>query len=350
LNVLFRTDVSSAVGLGHLVRCRALAAELTARGARCHLVGPTADQLDEHHPFASVIPRPAWSSEVEDAHRLLELVTSLHIDRLVLDDYRVRVAYQRALVAGGAPDWLQMAPRVGEEIHARWVFNANPSASVEAYGATTVRTDVRFLVGPSFALLRQEFRQPLPARVEHPEHPTVLISLGGGDDRGATTFVLNALRPLIDRVRPVVIAGRENPNNPAIAQAVAGLGPGVAALHIAPANVAALLATAHLGVLAAGTTTFEAAVCGLASVLIPISENQKGQAEAWDRLGVATALSRVESLEAASVQSAVAALLEDEEERRRRGAIGRELVDGLGVVRVAAALLEDKTEQSVSTA
>ena len=39
-NIIFRTNVSSDVGMGHLMRCRALAQELNDLWIDCYMVGP----------------------------------------------------------------------------------------------------------------------------------------------------------------------------------------------------------------------------------------------------------------------------------------------------------------------
>lgn len=340
-NVVFRVNASSSVGLGHVVRCRALAEELTARGATCTMVGPSRTHsipLDQGI-FGRWTPITDWEDEISDAQRLLDIVDEVGADRLVLDDYRVRVAYQRELSAAGAPPWLQAAPREGEEIRARWIYNANPSAREEVYRAAAVDPAADYLIGPRYALLRREFRNAPRLRRVHETSPQVLIAFGGGDDRGAVAFSLEALKPILDRIRVVVLSGPGNPANAEIQGVLARSPAGSVSLRVGPPRVAELFASSHVGLLAAGTATFEAAACGLPMVLVPISNNQEGQALAWQHLGIATSLNRYGVASPEDICLAVRSLLDNPDERAKRESAARRLVDGEGSSRVAGALL-----------
>jgi UDP-2,4-diacetamido-2,4,6-trideoxy-beta-L-altropyranose hydrolase len=341
MRFVFRVAASPDVGLGHIVRCRALAQELTKRGATCFMLGPSRRYIEanDERIFSDWTEIGLWAGEIEDARRLARMARSVAAERVVLDDYRIRLQYQQELLAGDAPPWLQMAPMVGEKIHARWIYNANPSAAEMTYRATAQHPQATYLIGPQYAILRPEFRSPLPHRsADGP--PRVLLSFGGGDDRGSTIFALSALSPLLADVHIDVLCGAANPNIPEIEAWIRRRTVGNVDLFVAPAEVVPLFHRADLGVFASGTTGFEAAACGLPMVLIPISENQVQQSRAWQELGVATALDQLGVATEAKLRQAVQRLLEDPGLRLQRAELGRGLVDGHGAARVAKALCE----------
>ena len=286
--ILFRTNASPKVGFGHLTRCRALAMALRRAGKRCVMVGPDSAyaKLGDDAVFDEWLPVSEWPFSQEDALKTIRIAQKHQADWLVLDDYRIDEAYQLAVRAAGLR-WLQFDGTADKLLWADIVLNANPAVHTEDYQAVLRNPNARLLLGPRYAILRPEFEQ---VTLREPGRPVkkILLTFGGGDDCGANQFVLSTLLPVSSPEQEfVVIAGASNPSNPYLKRWIDAHGQGRVSLQIDPEQVAPLFASCDLAVMAGGTSTYEAARCGLPMILIAIADNQVAQSKAWSDCGCA---------------------------------------------------------------
>jgi UDP-2,4-diacetamido-2,4,6-trideoxy-beta-L-altropyranose hydrolase len=140
--------------------------------------------------------------------------------------------------------------------------------------------------------------------------------------------VLEAVAGLTD-LDVLVIAG---PANPRGEHAV----PGVQVVRSVD-DMAARMAWADLAIVAAGSTCWELACCGVPMIAIPVADNQLAVSEALSSLGVGVVLPQD-----GDVRGAVDQLIGDHARRAAMARRGRELVDGQGPLRVCRALRNDE--------
>jgi len=288
MTVVFRCNASPVVGYGHLTRCRALAQALLRQGETCVMVGPDAADArpEDQDIFSDWIPVPDWPSANEDATRLVDLARRLDACWAVLDDYRVDENHQLTLRAAGLR-WVQFDGTARKPLWADLIVNANPAAHPEDYANVLRNPETRLLLGPRYAILRPEFASVVP-RDPHRPVRRILVTFGGGDDRGAIKFVLSTLLPETpSTIEFLVISGARNPRNPSLIEWIERCGQGRVRLHIDPPQVAPLFLSCDLAVMAGGTTTYEAACCGLPMILLTIANNQVPQSRAWATSGIA---------------------------------------------------------------
>lgn len=283
--VLFRCNAGPEIGFGHLVRCRALAHALHERGEGCVMVGPHQSYAKpvDHEIFEDWIPVPDWPSSSDDAQRLIDIAQVKQAKWLVLDDYRVDETYQLALRRLRLR-WLQFDAGANKPLWADIILNASPSAHAEDYPAIVRNPNAQLLLGPAYAILRPEFQDVTPRKPGRPVE-NILVTFGGGDDRGVNQFVLSVLLPVAEPgQRFIVISGANNPNNPILKEWIETSGEGSVTLHIDPDNVAQIMLSCDLAVMAGGASTHEALRCGLPMILISIASNQEKQCDAWSFL------------------------------------------------------------------
>lgn len=310
--ILFRTNASPQVGFGHLARCRALAMALRRAGKRCVMVGPDSAYAKpgDDAVFDEWLPESEWPSSQEDALKTIKIAQEHQADWLVLDDYRIDEGYQLTIRAAGLR-WLQFNGTASKPLWADIVLNANPAARSEDYQAVLRNPNARLLLGPRYAILRPEFDQVTPREPGRPVKK-ILLTFGGGDDRGANQFVLSTLLPFTSpKQQFVVISGAANPSNPSLKRWIHAHGQGRVSLHIDPEQVAPLFASCDLAVMAGGTSTYEAARCGLPMILIAIADNQVAQSRAWNELRVAKYLGMIGQINSPSLVTAFENLVTD---------------------------------------
>lgn len=330
--VVFRCNAGPEIGFGHLVRCRALAHALHEKGEHCVMVGPDQSYAKpaDHEIFEDWIPVPDWPSSADDAQRLIDVAQAQQAKWLVLDDYRVDETYQLALRKLGLR-WLQFDGSASKPLWADIILNASPSARAEDYSAMVRNPNAQLLLGPAYAILRPEFQDVIPCepgrRVKR-----ILLTFGGGDDRGANQFVLSALLPIISPDQHlVVISGASNPNNASLKQWIENHGKERVSLFIDPEHVAPLFASCDIAVMAGGTSVYEALRCGVYPVIFSIVDNQRQHIKAWAEKGCVKYLGDYEDLDKVSLVQATQTLLSSTVQFSCE-----KLIDSKGATRVAA--------------
>ena len=340
MNTVFRCDVSPAIGLGHLRRCAVLAAELKARGARvvfaCRAEG--IDPEVELEGAADEIVPVEWAIRPEEDARLVARIARERGDATAIVDRFGADGGFGAALAGERTRWLQFDWAAREPIWADWILNANPAAEGDVYRSLARKAGASLLLGPLYALLPPRFRELARKRWDRGAG-RLLVTLGGGDDRGGTELCLDALRLLDPRPACTVLVGPFNPRRRRIEEKAAGCGGDVTVIF-GERDVAAKMAEADIAVIGGGTTTFEAAAMGLPFVAIQIAKNQSRNAEAWDRAGAGLDAGPVERLALERLAGLLASLLEDGARRASLSSAGMAHVDCRGAARVADALTE----------
>jgi UDP-2,4-diacetamido-2,4,6-trideoxy-beta-L-altropyranose hydrolase len=338
--ILFRCDADPTLGMGHLMRCRTLASALVDEGQSCVLVGPARKykKPGDDAIFSEWISMPFEPSPAADAGGLVELLSVRSSKAAVVDDYRVDDAYQMILRAAGV-SWLQFDCNPKLPLWANLVLNPSPEAEAGSYEHAIRTPETKLLLGPQFAMLRREFispATPLPPSTAG----RILVTFGGGDDRGGVLKTLQTLLPALpDNIQFLVVSGKHNPRNTDIAEWIKAYGAGRAQLHVEPTDIAPLISTCSLAVMAGGGTTYEVNFCGLPMLLIAIADNQVAHSKAWQKAGAAKYLGRLEDLDPSMLLAETRNALDANTNDNIESGYKR-LVDGRGRARVARLMME----------
>jgi UDP-2,4-diacetamido-2,4,6-trideoxy-beta-L-altropyranose hydrolase len=258
--------------------------------------------------------------------------------KVVLDGYGFGVDEQSAVSGAGhqvlAVDDFAHAPAYP----VRWVLNQNAHARPEMYRGCW--PDTRLLLGPSYALLREEYRPWLGWRRTIAERANkVLITIGGSDPGNLSRRIIESL-PLLQRagLEVVLVAGGGNPHVQDLQAAQQRLPVQVQIVSNA-LDMPALMTWADVAVSGAGSTSYELCYMGLPALLFVIAENQRGVAEHLSKLSAAICAGGAAEFDSLKFTEALRRLIESPEIRHAMSNRGRDLVDGLGAERVKAALL-----------
>ena len=174
--------------------------------------------------------------------------------------------------------------------------------------------------------------------------------MGGADPDNATLKIVRALQRLeTDTLEVVVAMGASYPHGDALHQAITRTSDTATARAIAVVrNTAAmpdLMAWADFAVSAGGTTAWELAYMGVPSLLVILASNQLRSVNGLTALGVAENLGWHRDVTESDVAEAVECLRTDCNRRASMSAAGQALVDGRGVERVVATMLQPATPQ-----
>lgn len=307
------------------------------------MVGPKiGDYMDtDSYLFDEWIEQSEWSAEGDDASKLVALANKYGFGVAVLDDYRVGFDYQKVMLDAGLK-WLQFDGMANQRLLADWVLSASPAATYDRYEPLRERSETLFLLGPKYALLRPEFTEWRSRNRFSEEVQKILLTFGGGDDRGAILFCLTALRHFWESIEAVILLRSSNPHLPAIHNWVSQNQRLKINIRLDDQEIARCMNESDLAIIAGGMTTFEVASMGLPALILQIADNQALNSGAWDALGIAKFLGNLENITVDQLRQSVLWLLRDPEQRLSMSKAGKSLVDGLGGKRVAKILLDNE--------
>jgi len=330
--IIVRADGDAAIGMGHVMRCLALADRLTERGAPVTFVTRASEpailqRVAAHGCDAVTLPR--GGDPAGDVTALLERAAAIGARAVVVDVQGFGAAGQAAIRAAGLRlTVIEDMARTG--FSADVVLNQNIGVRADTYA---VAPHTRLLLGPRYALLRRAFagRTATPAA----GRPRVLVTMGGGDGDNVTLRTVQEADALDADFALDVVLGPAFPHAESVLQAARAARHPVA-VHRDPPDLVDLMAGATVALSAAGSTCWELARLGVPAVLLVLADNQEGNAAGLHAAGFAVALGEAtgDGLGPA-LRAALAALLADPARRARMAAVGRTLVDGEGAARVA---------------
>jgi len=338
--ILIRCRASHRVGFGHLSRSRVLAKELLNKGYRTILIGPNRELMndEDHSIFTEWITREEWKSAQSEAEFHIGTAQHYEAKHIIIDDYRSDYEHQYLLRSAGLTILQQYDASKTQKFAAQFVINASPYEKESFYTNSLALHKIKMLLGPKYAILRPAFLDIDLNTVEKKNR--VLVTFGGGDDRGAMLYTLDELKGNLPQDWSLVLMiGEHNPNIEHIKRWINEHPSEKIELKINPSNVPQLISGCTLAILAGGTTISEAAFLGVPSILIPIAENQYKQCEGWHALGAMHYLSPYNKLSEGSLRETLINLINDRDQIRKMREACTQSVDGLGTKRIIRSLL-----------
>lgn len=348
MRVLIRSDASPTIGSGHIARLLPLARTLRKQGSHvafaCRLLpGHRLDALaaegfetfalpgrypdeDPQQAIESMLP---WQADINALALALENHPAF--DWIIVDHYGLDHRWQTA-----ARRW---APRIAavDDLATRsysvdLLLNQNLSGTQQAY-ASLLPADCQTMLGPRFAMLRDEF---CCAAIEiKPQAKRLLVNFGGFDAAMQTHHAMLALADFHE-LEVDFVAGADNPAWKPM-QALAANHPNWR-LHSFVSDFYQLMTEADLFIGAGGGTSWERAAMGLPTICIAVSNNQQANAEAMAASGAHVYLGTREQVSVEQLRQAIGFIAGNQGLRQSLAERSRQWVDGRGALRVAAAL------------
>lgn len=319
MRIAVRADAGLLVGSGHVMRTLALASALRARGASVTFLsrrrdGDMHDRI-EHDGF---VVRPlesetdagdAWlgtSIQSEIAASMRALQADGGADAVVVDHYRLDAAWERAMRPFAR--CIVVIDDLADRPHdCDLLVDSNLGAS--AHGRyRELAPGAHLLLGPGYALLREEFREPIRrARPRDGRVERINVFMGGFDRSDETSKVLRALGSQSGApFRIDVVLPTWAPSEIAVRERYIGK-PATHAVHMydEAAEMAALFEAADLAVGAGGGAIWERCALGLPSIVLSVADNQRANAGQCEIAGAALWLGDAAVVGESAIASAV---------------------------------------------
>lgn len=306
--VAFRADASIQIGSGHVTRCLTLADAFAERGFSCHFIcrahsGHLADAIDRQGHVVHLLPsvelnrangapssstseyhRSEYASwlgctSIRDAGETSSILQRIKPVALIVDHYALTRSWEASL-RSCVPKLVVIDDLADREHDCDVVLNQNLCHIDATYDDLVCPSCIR-LVGPSFALLRDEFASmradSLLWRVSSsPRIRQVLVAMGGVDNDDWTSRALEALDQvaLPSDCRIKVVLGPAAPWIEKVGHRVRTMSVATE-LIVNTSDMASLMAQSDFAVGAAGSSAWERCCMGLPSVMVIAAENQR---------------------------------------------------------------------------
>ncbi|MDT8440442.1 MAG: UDP-2,4-diacetamido-2,4,6-trideoxy-beta-L-altropyranose hydrolase [Desulfuromonadales bacterium] len=359
MKCVLRVDASIQIGSGHVMRCLTLAEALRAKGAEVlfvsrQLPGHLHDLIERQGVALCRLPAPAqvaarldwnrhaawlevpWQQDAQETLACLQRVDGA-IDWLVVDHYALDQQWEKRVRARVGN--IMVIDDLADRVHdCDLLLDQNLYQDANLRYTTLVNKECRLLLGPKYALLRDEFpvaRRPLADR--DGKIRRVLIFYGGADPGRETIKALEAFESArLTNVEADVVVGATNPAREEIRSWCArraGL-----RYHCQISNMAELMASADLMLCAGGTTTWERCALGLPGVVTATAGNQEMVAEQSARSGLSFYLGRSADVTTEQIANVLVALSCSPQCLQMYSVNGLAVVDAAGAKRVVGAL------------
>lgn len=336
-NLLIRADANAEIGVGHVMRCIALAQAWRDHGGRAiFALARGARELESRicshgGEAASIDGEPGTQ---QDASALLKLAEYYRADWVVLDGYSFSSEYRQGLEAANSS--LLIIADGGQIVRGACDIIVDPDP-VSADQPREGEACAEVLLGSQYALIRREFLEATPASQVAPEKAKrILVTLGGGDFHNVSLQLLRAFERICDlELDLTVIVGPSNPHLASLRE-FAGRCRHSVQLLSAVANMPELMAQADMAVTAGGGTCYELAFLGVPMLLITTARNQERFVQALYTASAGFDAGRYSSIGDEKLAVSLRKLICDQHLRNRLAENARRMVDGKGAERIVA--------------
>lgn len=362
MNAAFRVDASNDIGVGHVSRCLTLAQGLRSRGVASRFicrehVGHLMPLLQDAGMSVAALPTlvlngmadggtyASWlgATQSEDASQTIAALRRTQPEWLVVDHYGLDAHWEHALRPHAHR--LAVIDDLADRAHDCDLLLDQNQAVNDARYAGLVDPDCKVLLGPRYALLREEYAQYRRFGRRRDERiERVFVFFGGSDPDNLTGKALEALSGARMRHLMVdVVVGVNYQHHEQLRGQVASR-PGTA-IHGPRLHLADLMDQADLAIGAAGTTTWERMCIGLPSLVVSIAANQRPAAEALAQAGLIRYLGRAEDVGVAELTTALERVIDGLEDLFQQSLHCALTVDGLGARRVVECMYPTELQQ-----
>ncbi|MFH0708575.1 MAG: UDP-2,4-diacetamido-2,4,6-trideoxy-beta-L-altropyranose hydrolase [Pseudomonadota bacterium] len=258
MNILFRADSSSQIGLGHIMRDLVLATHY-----RDDAIIFACQDLEGN--LLSKIPHPVHILHSNDVKELIELIFSLEIDMVIFDHYGIDAEYEKFIKEQTGVSIMSLDDTY-EKHHCDILLNHNISADSKRY-LQLVPEHCEVRCGSTYTLIRDEFKHE--KRIKRVKLYDLFIAMGGAD---VTNITPEILRTVDDSLKICVVSTSANQHLKELenySHEKSNI-----TLHINSGEIAKLLHQSHLAIITPSVMVHEVLFMEIPFIAIQTASNQ----------------------------------------------------------------------------
>lgn len=334
--VCFRVDGNSVIGIGHIMRCLAIAEQIRIMGGNAVFVlaDDSAASIIANRGFEVFCLNSKWNELNGEISSFRMMLREKNICTVLVDSYYVTDEYLKAIRENASVCYIDDFNNL--EYRVDVMINYNIYGDEVGYLRKKYK---QMYIGPFFAPLRSEFMNKKERVYKGIEK--ILISTGGTDEYNVVGNILDSFSKRSDFLEKdfYCILGRFNMNVTELKEKHAGNSNVHFLVDIN--NISHYMDMCDVAITAGGSTCYELCACGLPAILYTLADNQKSIAYTFEKRKIIPWIGdvRVEMGKCISNLFDELSILNNKECWEERSKEMQKLVDGRGAVRLAEALM-----------
>lgn len=285
------------------------------------------------------LPHSYWLgvSQPADAQDTIRTLSNFEVDWLVMDHYALDSKWESALRT--TVKKILVIDDIADRHHdCDILLDQNLFTDMETRYIGKISDRCRLMLGPKFALLRNEFSHLREfTSTRNGIVRRILVSMGGVDAKNLTATSVNAIAQLRNPAIAVdVVIGKTHPALEEIQRTCQLYG---YQCHIEASNMAELMAAADLAIGSSGATSWERCCLGLPTICLTQADNQVAIAEGLEAHGAIVNLGEGHIVDTAALSAIIAGLVAQPKALMNMSEASIKLVDGKGANRVCQNML-----------
>lgn len=332
--IFIRVDSSLQIGLGHVMRCLALAEEcrnhhMSVIFICCELPGHSIDLILKKGFKCHILPHD--KNDAEQVSAILK--NDQPVDWVIVDHYaldktwenRIRPFTRKILVI----DDIANRPHACDVL-----LDQNLYADQSLRYQHLIPAHCQPLLGCQYALLKKEFSQArMRIRARSGTVKNILICFGGSDLDNVTAKAIAACQSIQGKsISLDVVIGSANPHQSMLRALLSNMQN--ANLYCQTTEMVKLMEKADLAIGGAGTLTWERFCLGLPSLVMTVAANQEESAQYLSAQNAIEYMGRSGDVRSEDLIRALGKLLNSPDRLLQMSHIGMEWVDGNGCTRI----------------
>ncbi|QKJ67899.1 UDP-2,4-diacetamido-2,4,6-trideoxy-beta-L-altropyranose hydrolase [Deefgea piscis] len=342
MNIIFRVNAGVFNGLGHLIRCMALAKEFTDFDVKCVFI------CNKENGFPSgmidglgfdVFYIDESISLNEDAQFTVDLVEALFCEVVIVDSYLIGSDWETKVKHQVSK--LVVIDDLPNRVHdCHILIDQNFRLTYDFLYSDLLPKNARKLLGPSFAMLRPEFViERIKGCVAKKNINRVFVFFSGGDDAGETLKAINGLKDWVNDFNVAidvdVVIGESNSDKKKIEEMCITNSWN---LHCNVSNICELMYLSDIAIGSGGSNSWERCCLGIPAIVSILASNQEELINNLSIYGVVYSLGWASKLTSNDYYTALENFDNDIVEKMSNLALN--LVDGLGAMRCCRSILD----------
>ena len=363
MKIAFRTDASKQIGTGHFMRCLTLADELKKQGAYIRFLSRNlpiylsemlvAHGMEYEHLSkvdeqiaADNLAYSYWlgASQAQDAQATIQALANNTWDWVIVDHYSLDIRWESAVRA--STKYIMAIDDLADRQHdCNVLLDQNYYVDMQTRYNRKVPGNCQLLLGPQYALLREEFRELRKHIKPHTgEVKKILVFFGGADPDNYTGLAIKALAELnVKGLHVDVVIGAQHPYRAKIEASCVEQG---YACYVQTNRMAELMAVADLALGAGGAASWERCCMGLPSVVGAVAKNQVQATKDLSYFGAVKLIGVTDEITLEKLKQGIEQAY-DKDWLISASLLGLDLVDSGGVLRVINILEKVMTDNRV---
>ncbi len=344
LKFLVRCDGDSQIGLGHAVRCLALADELREKHGCGVTFAMTTGELGVNMVREAGFPIERQPADFTEEQWMDSLITNKRPHALILD---VRSSLAREKVAEWRKSGILMATLddpSNRRLEVDLAFYP-PVPQVKRMDWTGFTG--KLYCGWEWVILRSEFAAwrrkhdclRTPHSVADPKPPNILVTMGGSDPAALTLKAVKALKMLSTAFHVTIILGRGFTYHAELKELIAGASYPFT-INENVTDMVSIMSQADMAIASFGVTAYELAFMGVPTIFICLTEDHAEAASAFMETGMAVSLGTFTDVQVETIAKKTGIMLNNKSMWHELSNKTKKLIDGQGASRISCLLLE----------